>query len=184
MAHDRDRYTPPAIALHWLTAALVFVNLGLAWRFGYLEGAERGALIRTHKSIGITVLLLTVLRILWKAIGRRPPSLPLRSWERRLARAVHTGLYVILVAMPLSGWAMISAAAEGRPTLWFGVVPWPRITLIADLPAWRREPLHELLGGTHLALALLLCMLVALHIAAVLKHQLIDGHRQLKRMTP
>jgi cytochrome b561 len=184
MARSPDRYSLPAVAFHWLTFGLVFVNLGLAWRFEYLEGAERGALIRTHKSIGITVLLLTVLRILWRAVDRRPPALPLRPWERRLARAVHTGLYGILVAIPLSGWAMISAAAEGRPTLWFGLVPWPRIAMLAELADSQREPLHKLLGATHLGLALLLCLLVAVHLAAVLKHQLIDGHRQLERMTP
>lgn len=164
----RATYDGLSIVLHWAIAVLVLTALLLAWRFEGLEGAARGAPIRLHKSIGVTVLVLSLVRPAWRACHPVTPTAGAEI-ERRLAKAVHLGLYGLLVLMPLSGWAMISADSAGRPTRVWGLVPWPRLRLLADLPAPLHEQVHGVLGAIHLAIALTLVALIALHVAAAVK---------------
>lgn len=179
-------YSAVAITLHWLIAALILTNIGLAWYFGTLPKLAQIPLIQLHKSIGITVLLLTVLRLGWRLTHPAPP-LPdsMRGWEKVAARATHYFFYVFMLAMPLSGWAMVSASVEIKvhPTVLYGVVPWPAL----PLPGLGPDQLHDARRAfhtTHSALAWLAYATVSLHVAAALKHHLIDRDDVLSRMMP
>jgi cytochrome b561 len=178
-------YDDMAIALHWIIAAMILANLGLSLVFEGLQGAERGALIRIHKSLGVSILALVVLRLAWRLVGPRvTPLAGLAPTARRLADVVHKAFYLVLLLMPLSGWAMISADRGGRATLVWGVLPWPRITGLVDLPPAVRDQVHAALALLHLGLGVALAALIGVHVGGVLLHQVFEGRPQLQRMTP
>src|SRR5580698_7951826 len=172
----RSTYSAVAIALHWLIALGMLTNIGLAWYFGTLKGPEAVAPVQLHKSIGITVLLLTLIRIGWRLVNA-PPPLPetMRPWEKLAARANHLVFYLLMLAMPLSGWAMVSASPliKVHPTMLYGVVPWPAFPFLPTDPD-QLHGAHKLFGSTHSLLAWLAYATIALHVAAALKHQFID----------
>ena len=182
----RSTYSAVAIALHWLIAALILTNVGLAWYFNTLKGPDAVAPIQLHKSIGITVLLLTLARIGWR-FTHRPPPLPatMARWQVWIARATHVLLYVVMLGMPLSGWAMVSASPLIRvhPTVLYGVAPWPAV----PFPGFSSDQLHDarhLLKTVHGLGAWLAYLTVSLHVAAALKHYLIDRDDVVARMIP
>jgi cytochrome b561 len=182
----RSTYSAVAIVFHWLIAALMLTNIGLAWYFGTLKGEDVVPPLAVHKSIGITVLLLTLLRIGWRFTSR-PPPLPatMKPWEIWAARLSHFVFYVLMLGLPLSGWAMVSASPliKAHPTVLFGVVPWPAF----PYPGLDSDTLHavrKLMGQTHEKLAWLAYATIAIHVAAALKHQLIDRDDVLARMIP
>ena len=182
---NSGRYTGVAILLHWAIALLVVMNIALGFRMGQLKGLEQFQLFQLHKSIGITIFLLTIARIAWRLTHRPPPYGPaLKPWERTLATLTHGVFYVLMVALPLSGWIIVSASKYNIPTLLYGAVPWPHIAPIhgAAMPA--RERIAEVGIGTHELLAFTMLALVVLHVLAALKHQFLDGDDTLWRMTP
>lgn len=171
------RYTATAMLLHWLMALLIFAAFPLGLYMVDLKlSPAKLQLISYHKWIGIVVLLLAVLRLLWR-IKHRPPALPdtLLAWQQRASTAVHHALYLLLFAVPLSGWLMSSA--KGFQTVLFGVLPLP------DLVNKNKE-LGHLLGSVHESLNYLLLALVVAHIAAALKHRFVDRDTILDRMLP
>jgi cytochrome b561 len=182
----RIRYTRTAVVLHWLIALGIVVNVILGLSAGSLRDAWARPVIDTHKSIGITVLGLALLRLLWRS-AHRPPALPAgyRPWERRLSHAVHAPLYLLNFALPLSGWMHDSAwkDAATHPMRLFGLAPWPRIAWITALDAPTKAHLHKLFGAWHEAFAYVLYLLLGLHIAGALKHQFIDREPELQRMS-
>jgi len=179
------RYTAVAVILHWLVAALIVVNVILGLSADHVPDAQVRLVIDTHKSIGLTVLGLVVLRILWR-ISHAPPPLPAAypRWEQRAAHAGHALLYLIMFALPLSGWMHDSAwdGAATHPLTWFHAFEVPRIGPIMHLDAATKKPLHGLFGAFHTACGYVLYGLLALHIGAALKHQLIDREAELQRM--
>ncbi len=187
MKRVEGRYTGAAIAFHWLVAAGIAANVALAWTWPYLADANVRPAIDTHKSIGITVLGLAVMRLLWRWT-HRPPALPssYQRWETRLSHATHIALYVVIFAMPLSGWIMDSAwaGAASNPMSLFGLFEWPRIGLVEHLPPATRDGVHAAFGAAHFWIAWMIYGLVALHIAGALKHQWLDRERELQRMLP
>ncbi len=142
--------------------------------------------IDAHKSTGITILGLVLLRLFWR-LGHQPPPLPLEysRWERLGAHAAHAALYVLMFALPLSGWLHDSAwkDAATHPMTLYGTVPWPRLGFITSIEPVAKEHLHDLFGSWHTALGYVLYGLFTLHLAAVLKHQLVDRERELQRMS-
>jgi cytochrome b561 len=184
---ETGRYTRTAIALHWLIALGVVANVALAWTWPHLADESVRPAIDTHKSIGVTVLGLATMRLLWR-YSHRPPPLPTgyALWEVRASKLTHALLYVLILAMPLTGWIMDSAwkDAATHPMAWFGLFQWPRIGFIMNLDPAVREPMHGIFGAAHIWLSRLLYALFALHVAGALKHQLIDGERELQRMLP
>jgi len=182
-----SRYNVGAIVFHWLIAALILGNIGLAWWFNTLHGDAKVPPVQLHKSIGITVLILSLLRFGWRLVVRRPP-LPeeMRGWEKLLAQAVHVGFYVIMLGMPLTGWAFSSASPliKVYPITLFNVVPWPTLTPLANLPHDQMKQAHALFLGAHAWLAKAAYVLVALHIAGALKHQFISNDDVVARMIP
>jgi cytochrome b561 len=182
----RSTYSTVAITLHWLIAILMLTNIGLAWYFGTLKGPAEVAPLALHKSIGITVLLLTLLRIGWR-LTHPAPELPaeMKAWEKWAARATHFVFYLLLLAMPLSGWAMVSASPLIRvhPTVLYGLIPWPAV----PYPGLDSDQLHgarKLFNKTHSTLALVAYATIVLHVGAALKHQIIDRDDVLSRMIP
>jgi cytochrome b561 len=177
MRHPPTRYGAVAQAFHWIIAALVVSQFVLARLADPLPlGLHKLTLLARHKSFGMTVLMLAVLRLLWR-LGHAPPGLPagMRPVEAWLARATHAAFYVLLFAMPLSGWLMSSA--KNYSVSWFDWFTWP--DLIAP-----NERAFELLRGTHDALSKVLFAIAVLHILAALKHHFWNRDGVLLRMLP
>ena len=169
------RYSTPAIVLHWLMALLIFAAFPLGVYMHELPlSPDKLKLYSFHKWIGVTVLLLVAIRLSWR-LTHTPPALPdsVAAWQRRTSAIVHGLLYLLMIAIPLSGWLMSSA--KGFPTVWFGVLPLP------DLVGKNRE-LGDLLAGVHKALNFTLLALVILHVGAALKHHFIERQPFLQRM--
>jgi cytochrome b561 len=170
-------YTSLAKALHWITAALVLGMLGVGlWMTGLPIGLMKLQVYGWHKWIGLTVLMLTLLRLGWRWHAP-PPPLPdtITRWERKAAPLGHAALLVLLLAMPVSGWLMSSAA--GVSVAWFGVLPLPDLV--------PRDPeLFKVLVTTHYVLSRLLIVVVALHVAAVIRHDLLRRDGIFRRMWP
>jgi cytochrome b561 len=143
--------------------------------------------IDTHKSIGITVLGLALLRVLWR-VSHEPPPLPREfpSWEKVAAHVAHFLLYLLMIALPLSGWLHDSAwkDAATHPMRLFNLFQWPRIGYVMNLDPTLKETLHDRFGALHTWLGYALYALLAMHIGGALKHQWIDRKPVLKRMVP
>ncbi len=172
-----DRYTRVAMALHWLTALLIFCGLGLGLFMTGLEfSPTKFRLYAWHKWIGITVFLAAAARLAWRA-GHAPPPLPpsTPAWQRLTAAWTHRLLYVLLLAIPVSGW--IYSSATGISVVYLGLVPLP------DLVAKDRELARTLLT-VHQALNFTLATLVILHVVGALRHHFVDRDGTLARMLP
>lgn len=182
-----ERYSRPAIVFHWLIGLLILINIGLALLDEAFGEAATRPMVDLHKSIGVTILGLAVMRLIWRAT-HRPPALPnhYRPWERRASHIVHWLFYLLIFAMPLSGWMHDSAwkAAPEIKMYWFGLFEWPRIGWIMNMDAQTKEHLHTLFGAIHENLALVLYLLFFLHVGAALKHQWFDKEKELQRMWP
>jgi cytochrome b561/polyisoprenoid-binding protein YceI len=167
-----DRYSVVAIVLHWLIAAAIVVQVMLAGRMEGPPTPESFAVTQLHKSIGISILLLSLVRLAWRLMNP-PAPLPdsMARWQRILARATHVGLYVVMIGMPLTGWVMVSASRFAIPTLLYGAVPWPDLPIVHLAPAAKK--LWRTVGVVgHGGLAKVLYVLAALHVAGALQHQL------------
>jgi cytochrome b561 len=179
------RYTRVAVILHWLIAVLILANVAAALSVDSLPDSWVRPVIDTHKSIGLTVLGLVLLRILWR-IGHAPPPLPAEypRWERMAAHAAHAALYLVILALPITGWMHDSAwkAADSHPLRWFDLFTVPRIAPITHLDPATKEAMHGLFGDFHTWAGYALYALLALHILAALKHQFIDKHAEIQRM--
>lgn len=172
-----DRYTRTAITLHWIIALLIFTAFPLGVYMHDLPlSPDKLRLYSWHKWIGVTIFLLALFRVSWRSTHRPPPLLAaMPSWEKFAAHAVHYLLYVLILAIPLSGWLMSSA--KGFQTVWFGVLPLP------DLVG-KDKALGELLTEVHETLNFLLLGAVFAHIGAALKHHFIERDGILARMIP
>jgi len=181
------RYGNVAMTLHWLIAALVLVNLILGPIMTDLPRADpnRFMLYQLHKSVGLTVLTLSFVRLGWRLINPIPP-LPrgMSPLLRFGARASHFALYFLITAIPLAGWSMVSSSSLGLPTLYFGLFSWPNIWFLAELPASTKSSNLELFKDTHALLAYVALGLASLHVLAALYHQFIRRDDVLRRMVP
>jgi len=169
------RYPAPAIVLHWLVALLIFMGFPLGIYMVDLPlSPDKLKLYSYHKWIGVTVFLLVAIRLSWR-LTHTPPPLPdsIAAWQRRASAIVHGLLYLLMFAIPLSGWLMSSA--KGFQTVWFGVLPLP------DLIG-KDKALGDLLAEVHKTLNFTLLALVVLHVGAALQHHFIDRLPFLQRM--
>jgi cytochrome b561 len=173
-----DAYTRTAIAFHWLIALLIISGFAIGWVMTSIPGFTPGKLryFSWHKWIGVTAFALVLLRIIWRLTHEAPP-LPghMSRWQRLVAQAVHGLLYLLMIAVPVTGYLYSSAA--NVPVVYLGLVPLPRI--IAPDPA-----LKAVLKTAHVTLDYCLAGLVLVHVAAALKHQWIDRDGLLSRMMP
>ena len=170
------RYHPVSMALHWLLALMILGSLAVGFYMTDLPlSPTRLKLYNWHKWAGMTILILSALRLLWRLGHRPPPDLPMPAWQSRAAHLAHQGLYALFFAVPLAGWAYSSAA--GFPVVLFGVLP---------LPDWVPvdRPLSDSLKQLHHLLAYALTTVIGLHVAGALKHHFIDRDALLQRMLP
>lgn len=177
MSHSA-RYSAVAIALHWLIAAGILGMIALGWN---MDGNED--LYQLHKSIGITILILTVARIVWRVMNP-PPPLPseMTGWEKTLSHGVHVAFYALMILMPLSGWLYVSTAYDfDIPTVLFGAISWPDIPGVGFLS---NAAGHGVVEFVHSKLAWVAIVLVGLHVAGAVKHELSAEEGVLKRMIP
>jgi len=170
-----DRYTSVAIALHWLVAALVVGQIAWGWWMQEIPKQPVGPRVdafNLHKSVGLTVLALMLVRLGWR-LGHPPPPLPpLPPWQARLAASTHALLYVLLVLLPVVGY--LGSVFSGYPVKFYGIA----------LPAWgwKDSGLKDLCATIHLWGSQVLVALIALHVAGALKHALVEGDGLLARM--
>jgi len=177
LANTRSAYGLVAQCFHWLVVAGIAAQFVWSWRIDRTDSIRAEfALVNQHKSIGMTILGLVILRLLWRAFNR-PPPFPdsMSTFEKRAASTAHWLLYALILAMPLSGWIYTSAAGFG-PEL-FGLV---------DIPALvaQNEQIENLFGTTHEWLAKFILVLVSIHVLAALRHQLLLKDGLLGRMLP
>jgi len=161
---------------HWAVVIGIVLQFVWAWRIDESESIrQQFVLVNQHKSIGITILGLVILRLLWRSFNR-PPPYPghMKRWERLAAGTTHWGLYGLILAMPLSGWAYTAAAGYGPE--FFGLIEIPAMFPVD-------ENLEDLMEDVHETLAKLLIGLAGLHVLAALRHHFIIKDNVLKRMT-
>ena len=177
LANTADDWGAPAKFFHWTVALLVVVQVGLGfaaalWRLSPLKLD----LFVWHKSVGILILALMLARLVWR-LANRAPALPPQTpaWERHAAHASHGLLYALAIALPLSGWVINSAAAVPFSVFW--LLPLPPI-VAPD------EGLEELAKLAHFWLLVALCVVLAVHIGAALRHHLVKHDAVLLRMLP
>ncbi|WP_321287743.1 cytochrome b [Alcaligenes phenolicus] len=173
---NRQRYTRVACILHWLMALALTALVTVGYTMKTLPLSPLKLQVYSwHKWAGISLLVLVILRLLWRLFNR-PPALPpgMSALSRALAHCGHAALYLLMIGIPLTGWLMSSA--KGFQTVWFGVIPLP------DLVS-KDKPLGELLVQVHIFLNYALIAMVSLHILAALKHQFIDRDGLLGRIT-
>ncbi|MDE2596635.1 MAG: YceI family protein [Sphingomonadales bacterium] len=171
-----ERYARSAIVLHWLLALLLGFQLALGWRLeGIAKGLGQFQAYQLHKSIGIAILLLSLVRLGVRLVKPRPPEAEGPAALRWLARVTHWALYGVMIGGPLTGWAVVSTAKVKLQTMLFGVVPWPSLPL--------GQGWHDPAAGLHSLLGPLLAGLVLLHVGGALKHHL-AGDGILARMMP
>ena len=170
-------YTRGAILLHWTTAALILSTIPLGWYGASFESAAAQSATNFHKLIGILILALTLARIAWR-LAHRPPPYPedITPRIRLAAKLVHGAIYALLLILPLTGWWMSSAVPKRHPIGWEGVFEIPFLPIAQSMAS--AGPAHAL----HVNLAWVMAALAALHIAAALKHHLVDRDTVLLRM--
>lgn len=197
MNQASTRYTKTAVILHWLIAIGIFAMFALGWYMSELpkdapkqiaydlfdwgiytwqlseEASPRTFYFNLHKSIGVTLLGLIIIRVLWR-IMHRPPALlsSYKAWERKLATGTHHLLYLLMIAMPVSG--LIMAVSSKYGVKWFG------IDFIGGLD---NTPLREAFKEVHEVIGAIILLVLILHILGALKHKLIDKDDTMKRMT-
>lgn len=175
------RYTAVAMLLHWVLAVAIITAFSVGL---YVEdlpfSPSKLKLVNWHKWAGVTILALSLLRLVWR-LTHRPPALPARieqampAWQRVAHHGTHHLMYLLFFAVPLLGWAYSSA--KGYPIVWFGVLPLPDVVSPDPALAESLKPLHALAAWG-------LIGLVGLHVAAALKHQFVDRDGLLDRMRP
>jgi cytochrome b561 len=171
------KYRLPAIAMHWLLAVLILFLLGLGW---YMVGIPRGTPARAfyfnlHKSLGLTAAVITALQIVWHlthAVPPLPTSMP--AWEIKVSLSAHKLLYALMVLVPLFGYVSSSFSKFGVHLFGLALPHW----------GWEDKALRDIFVTAHSATALVLVVLLGVHVAAALKHWLIDRDQVLQRMLP
>lgn len=185
MLQAKSRYDAVAIAIHWLTAGAIAGQLVMGWTMTAMRpGAYlQYSLYQWHKSVGITILVLSLIRLAWRLM-HKPPPLPaeMPAWEQRLARLSHAGLYVLLIALPLSGWAVVSVSPLNIPTMLYGIVPLPHLPVLPDLAD--RKAAEAVLKSVHHFAGWVFVALLAGHIGAALRHHFRLHDDVLVRMLP
>ena len=171
------KYNKGLIIIHWLIAVVVIAMLGGSFFLEDLPNAIRPTAIMLHKSFGLTILFLMLIRLIWVIKAGKPalpPTVP--RWEMFLARGVQVALYVFMVTMTLAGWLM--SVLSNHTPLWFGLLRMP-LPGVSFNPVWA-----EWFFQVHQTIAWILILLICLHIGGAIKHALIDKDDVLESMLP
>ncbi len=161
---------------HWIIALAILGN-GIFGLLMDLAGSPMQKInwLALHKSIGLTVLALVLLRMLWRWSDGRPVEEPGPRWQMLAARVVHGVLYVVIVAIPLTGWLFNSVS--GKPLQWFKLFNLPALTA-------KNDQLRDFAHGVHEYLFWFLLLVLVAHVGAALKHHVFDNDDVLRRMLP
>jgi cytochrome b561 len=177
LKNPSDRWGGVSQLLHWTTVILIVVIAYIGLTMGDLpNGPDKIKTYALHKSIGLTILALVVLRVLWRLVAGAPHPVPgSPRWQERIASLTHIGIYVLLFAIPISGWVVNSSA--GFPLQWFGLFNLPAIV-------GESHDLHEAAEEAHELMFWLLALMVAAHAGAAFYHHLFQQDATLARMLP
>ncbi len=177
LKNTKEQWGSVSKTLHWVIVVLFLAMAWIGLTMGDMRnGPDKVATYALHKSIGITILVLMLLRLAWRLYAGAPDPVPgTPRWQERIATLTHWALYALLIAMPISGWVMNSAA--GFPLQWFGLFNLPAI-------AGKDHNLHELAEGVHEQLFWILVVVATLHAAAAFYHHLFQRDATLTRMLP
>lgn len=180
-----NTYDRTARRLHWIIAILIIFMLIGGKLMGFIPKEETSLRVMVygwHKTFGITILVLSVLRLVWR-LRHKAPALPEHrpSWEKLAAKFTHIAFYVFMIAMPMIGWAITSTSRY--PSKIFQVIPLPSLPGLGDLGE-KRGDVHHFFEDAHEKLAYLAIALIVLHVGAALKHHYKDKDDVLARMIP
>lgn len=183
--HGEKDYSPVGQLFHWTMAALVFFQLWLGWWVGRLPvGPEKLEGYQVHGASGVLLLVLVLLRGLWRLMVPGPQNdADKPGWQSAAAHLTHYVFYLLLIALPISGWAMWSSMAADQPLTLAGVAPWPMLPL-EGLSRETRWAVMQWAETIHFGLVIALLILVPLHVGAALKHHFIDRDDVLAAMVP
>ncbi|MFN3725484.1 MAG: cytochrome b [Allosphingosinicella sp.] len=172
---SRDHYDSVAMLLHWAIAALILANIPLGAFSEQIEAGLEASAMWLHKSIGLTVLLLSLARLAWRLTHRPPPPV-MEGWRGRLAGAVHWAFYALIILVPLTGW--MRSSSSGYPLRWFELFDVPKFAIAPkSAEAAAVVTAHEWLAWTMAAL-------IALHVSAALHHGWVRRDGVVRRMWP
>lgn len=179
------RYTGVAIAFHWLLALALGGMIAIGKNMKDSDGVPIEWLYQLHKSVGITILVLVIARVIWRYLNP-PPALPdgMTPLEEKAAHYVHIGLYALMILLPLSGWVMVSISPFSIATVLYGAVGWPHIVGLPTLAIETREAIYPGIEEMHAILSWILIALFVMHVAGAVKHELSDEEGVIKRMIP
>jgi cytochrome b561 len=181
------RYGTVAMTFHWVIALLVIANICFGLYMGELPRSDpmKFTIFQIHKSIGLTVLVLSILRLLWRLVNPVPP-LPsgMNPALRFAARTSHFLLYFLIIFIPLTGYILVSASPLGNGTSYFFLFDWPNLPLFTGMTRAQLHPIHETWEAAHVYLAWSAIVLIPIHILAALYHGMIRGDGVLQRMLP
>ncbi len=182
---SQARYSRVAMLLHWLIAAALAFQMGLGGRLEELK-PDNGLFAATqlHKSIGIMILLLSLMRLGWRWFKPPPPALPDSRQNHFLSKAVHIGLYAFMIGAPLSGWLLVSTSKLSIDTYIFSTLYWPHIPFVGGLETSAKAALNGMAGAAHHYLGWMGLALFVLHVAGALRHQFLKGEPLLARIWP
>lgn len=181
------RYGSVAMTLHWLMALLILANIGLGLWFAEFMGRGdpmKFTVVQWHKSIGLTVLVLSLVRVIWRVVNPHPPVPWKNPLMHALARTSHYILYFAIIAIPLTGYLLVSASPLGNATSYFGLFDWPNLPFYAGQTREQLKPIHDLWGTSHVLLAWAAIVLLLIHIGAAFYHHFMLRDQVLNRMLP
>ncbi len=179
------RYNLTAIVLHWLIAlGVIFMLFWGRYMTDLPKGSfERLEAFQFHYSIGLSILVLSALRLVWRFINPAPPLIEtMKNYEKILAKTTHYLFYILLLALPLAGWASVSTSSLDAPIIFFDLFQWPWLPGVHGIE--NREIINKVFKEMHVALGWVMLGLVVLHFLAVIRHTLILKDGTLKRMWP
>jgi cytochrome b561 len=181
------RYNSVAMIIHWLIALTVIGLIVIGYIMTDLPRGDptKLTLYNLHKSFGVTVFLLTLVRLGWR-LTHKAPALPdaMPSWEKRVAHITHWLFYGLLLGVPVLGWIMVSGAPRNIPTVLFGTVVLPHLPGLVDMGQQTKKDYKELFETAHAAAAYVMAGLIVLHVGAALRHWLLLKDKVLQRMLP
>ncbi|OZA93655.1 MAG: cytochrome B [Erythrobacter sp. 34-65-8] len=182
---EEGRYSPVGVWFHWIMAGLVLYQLWLGWTlWRYPAGADKLAAYQLHSELGLAILLLAVLRFLWRLFIPDPVNdADAPGWQSRVAHLTHYAFYSLFALLPLSGWAMWSVYQPAWPLRLAGIVDVPPMPFHTLSPAWQNQVL-ELALDLHLFGVVGLALLVPLHVGAALKHHFWDRDDIVRGILP
>jgi cytochrome b561 len=179
------RYSKTAMILHWGIAAAIGFQMGLGEAMEHTPpGPGKWDVAQFHKTIGITILLLTLLRVGVRMVKPRPSPLSDKGWAQRLASITHFGLYAFMILAPLTGWLAASTSRFAVPTDLFGIIHVPNFPFVSAMEAGAKHDLHELMEVVHGVLSKIGFALLLLHVIGALRHQFLLKEALIERMLP